>query len=225
MRRIEYDYSVLSSRGRVRFHLSTRLRPHDREKDFDYPRYHTRPGRRSLFGTEFARLIGVYVVTAHMRARRDARLIPPLYPLHPRLCTKTWEPQGGSARHKRPKGRRTLGYYTMREDHRTGFHCCQILCHTVIDDLDREEARRHGTFGEETRFLAVCLSVSLSFALSILLLTKDRTTTPSENKVEGYPNWLGFFSFSLPAALLCSSQFSTSESRIAVGPTSLLVST
>lgn len=43
---------------------------HDREKDFDYPRYlliHTRPGRRSLFGAELARLIDFLVATAHMR--------------------------------------------------------------------------------------------------------------------------------------------------------------
>lgn len=59
----------------------------------------------------------------------------------------------------------------MREDHRTGFHCCrQTLCHTVIGDLDSEEAWKHGTLGKETRFLS--------------LLTKDCITTPPVTKLK-----------------------------------------
>lgn len=45
----------------------------------------------------------------------------------------------------------------MREDHRTGFHCCQTLCHTVIGDLDSEEVWKHGTLGKETRFLSLLM--------------------------------------------------------------------
>lgn len=58
----------------------------------------------------------------------------------------------------------------MREDHRTGFHCCQTSCHTVIGDLDSEEAWKHGTLGKETRFLS--------------LLTKDCITTPPVTKLK-----------------------------------------
>lgn len=207
MRRIELGTALFSARRwRFRFYLSTRLRRHDREKDFDYPRYllmHTRPGRRSLFGAEFGTADRCLCCDDTHARRTDARLRPSCYPLQPWPCNKLGSRGEGRPSHKWPKGRRLLGYYTAREDHRTGFHCCQTLCHTVIDDLDREEARKHGMLWEETRFLS--------------LLTKDCITTPPVTKLKDTQSWFFFlFLCSFLAALLYSTHFLTSESRIIV---------
>lgn len=179
-------------RGRFRFHLSTRSRCHDREKDFNYPRYllmHT----HTTWTSEFVRR-GVWhgwsmPLLRQLTCVPDGRSFEALVPTSttgpaPRLGRSRWR----SALHKWPKEWKSLGYCTVREDHRTGFHCCQTLRHTVIDDLDSEEARKHEALEEETRLL------------SLSLLTKDCITTLPSNKVEGYP----FMFFLCCATLLVS---------------------
>lgn len=142
-----------------RFHLSTRLRYHDREKDFDYPRcllIHTRPGRRSSFGAEFG-TADRFPCCDSPHAHPDGRSFNTLsLPNSTAPMRKTW-----GSRRRRPLfmrwravlgtlSREDLGQYTVREDHRTGFHCCQTSCHTVIGDWIADGAWKHGTFGKET---------------------------------------------------------------------------
>lgn len=103
-------------RGRFRFHLSTRLRCHDREKDFDYPRYlliHTRPGRRSLFGTELGTADRFPCCDGPHAHQTDARSIPLLLPnsttaLRRNLGAAMWR----SAPSTRPEGGRTRGFHS-----------------------------------------------------------------------------------------------------------------
>lgn len=123
----------LTRRGRSRFHLSTRLRCHDFEKDFDYPRYlliHTRPGRRSLFGAEFGTADRCSCCDGPHAHQKDTRSIPSSYPLSTsdNLCQNLEVAVEVGPPHV-AQGMKVLGYYTVREDHRTGFHCCQTLCH------------------------------------------------------------------------------------------------
>lgn len=105
----------------------------------------------------------------------------------------------------------------MREDHRTGFHCCQTLCHTVIGDLDSEEAWKHGTLGKETRFSS--------------LLTKDCITTPPVTKLKDTQScfcrasFLFFFFLDLDPKCRILSASHLRERPTARGLFSLLVST
>lgn len=98
--------------GRSRFHLSTRLRCHDREKDFDYPRYlliHTRPGSRSLFGAEFGTADRFPCCDGPYAHQLDARLISFGCPTRPQPWTKTWKPRWRSVLRTRLKGGRGHG--------------------------------------------------------------------------------------------------------------------
>lgn len=111
--------------ARSRFHLSTRLRSHDREKDFDYPRYlliHTRPGRRSLFGAEFGTADRCLCCDGPHAHQTDARSFDTFWlPASTTAMRQNWEVTVEVGPLHAAQGMNVLGYYTVREDHRTGF--------------------------------------------------------------------------------------------------------